>query len=145
MQTFLPFPDFAASARALDNRRLGKQRVEVYQILRALRGVTKGWQNHPATKMWRGYDNALAAYGSAMSVEWSARGFKDTLILRYWMYATPEGTGALADSFVVTLPSWFGNAALHRSHQSNLLRKDPAHYGPKFPGVTADLPYVWPV
>ncbi|HSR28205.1 MAG TPA: cytoplasmic protein, partial [Actinomycetes bacterium] len=27
MQTFLPFPDFAASARSLDQRRLGKQRV----------------------------------------------------------------------------------------------------------------------
>ena len=35
MQTFLPYPDFARSARCLDNRRLGKQRVESYQILRA--------------------------------------------------------------------------------------------------------------
>jgi len=34
MQTFLPFPDFAESAKCLDNRRLGKQRVEAKQILR---------------------------------------------------------------------------------------------------------------
>ena len=36
MQTFLPYPDFAASAAALDDRRLGKQRVEALQVLRAL-------------------------------------------------------------------------------------------------------------
>ena len=36
MQTFLHEPDFARNARALDSRRLGKQRVEALQILRAL-------------------------------------------------------------------------------------------------------------
>jgi Pyrimidine dimer DNA glycosylase len=36
MQTFLPYPDFVACARVLDSRRLGKQRVEALQILRAL-------------------------------------------------------------------------------------------------------------
>jgi hypothetical protein len=33
---------------------------------------------------------------------------------------------------------------VHRSHQSNLIRKDPAFYGPLFPGVPDDLDYVWP-
>lgn len=33
MQTFLPFPDFARSAKVLDNKRLGKQRIEAKQIL----------------------------------------------------------------------------------------------------------------
>lgn len=27
MQTFLPYPDFAASAKALDNKRLGKKLI----------------------------------------------------------------------------------------------------------------------
>jgi hypothetical protein len=35
VQTFLPYPDFAASAAALDTL-LGKQRVEALQVLRAL-------------------------------------------------------------------------------------------------------------
>lgn len=48
MQTFLPYPSFAESARVLDRQRLGKQRVEVLQLLRALTGQTKGWANHPA-------------------------------------------------------------------------------------------------
>jgi hypothetical protein len=36
VQTFLPFPDFDRTARVLDDRRLGKQRVEALQVLRAL-------------------------------------------------------------------------------------------------------------
>ena len=36
MQTFLPVPGFEDGARLLDSPRLGKQRVETLQILRAL-------------------------------------------------------------------------------------------------------------
>lgn len=36
MQTFLPYADFAKSAASLDMMRLGKQRVETYQILQKL-------------------------------------------------------------------------------------------------------------
>ncbi|MER3453404.1 MAG: cytoplasmic protein, partial [Chloroflexota bacterium] len=43
------------------------------------------------------------------------------------------------------LPPWLGNEALHRSHRSSLVRKDPAWYRPRFPDVPDDLPYVWPV
>jgi len=35
MQTFLPYPDFLQSLQSLDNKRLGKQRVETFQILNA--------------------------------------------------------------------------------------------------------------
>ena len=34
MQTYLPYADFAASARALDPRRLGRQRVEAPSMCR---------------------------------------------------------------------------------------------------------------
>jgi len=50
VNTFLPHADFVKSAESLDNKRLGKQRVEAWQILQALRGNTKGWVNHPATR-----------------------------------------------------------------------------------------------
>lgn len=36
MQTFLPYPDLRASCVVLDDERLGKQRVETFQVLRAL-------------------------------------------------------------------------------------------------------------
>lgn len=58
MQTFLPYADFDESARALDPKRLGNQ---VYrECLTLIRG---GWPNHPASRMWRGYECALACYG----------------------------------------------------------------------------------
>lgn len=131
MQTFLPYPDFVASARCLDYRRLGKQRVEAYQILRALLGESKGWINHPATKMWDGYEAALAGYMNAMIDEWIARGYRNTMAWR--------GTCGLI------LPPWFGKEEFHASHRSNLLRKDPVHYGQFGWTEPPDLPYVWPV
>ena len=42
------------------------------------------------------------------------------------------------------LPPWLGDDAVHRSHRSALVRKDPAVYADLFPGEPDDLPYVWP-
>lgn len=135
MQTFLPHPNFVDSAMSLDPKRLGKQRVEAYQILNALDGLSKGWVNHPATRMWRGYEPALALYGFTVCSIWLDYGYKDTLLPKF---------GARLNTNVA-MPPWIGNVEFHRSHQSNLIRKDPAFYGPQFPGVPDDLEYLWPV
>ena len=67
MQTFLPVADFARRAPGCWTRpRLGKQRVETLQILRAIELPDYGWANHPAVTMWRGRTPALVAYGLAM-------------------------------------------------------------------------------
>lgn len=138
MQTFVPYPDPTASALCLDNKRLGKQRVEVLQLLRALKGETKGWGNHPAARMWRGHENALVYYGTSICGIWIERGFNDTCyekIAAYWDY----------DHQDIIFPSWWGRIDVHLSHQSNLVRKDPKHYRIYFPDVRDDLDYVWPV
>ena len=63
MQTFLPYESFRESAKVLDWRRLGKQRVEGMQIINAIENPEKqGWQNHPITVMWRPYLSALKLY-----------------------------------------------------------------------------------
>lgn len=138
MQTFLPVPDFAECARILDNARLGKQRVEAYQIIRTLDGVTRGWRNHPAVRMWRGHEPALLAYGVAICDEWDRRGYPDTVRGKMAEHLREEG-------HPVPLPLWLGDEALHASHRSNLLRKDPEFYGKYGWGEPPDLPYVWPV
>ena len=79
MQTFLPYPDFERTAEVLDDRRLGKQRVEVLQILNAMHRTSGGWVNHPATRMWRGYEPALVAYGLAVIDAWTRKGRADTV------------------------------------------------------------------
>ena len=48
MQTFLPYPNFKRTAKVLDYRRLGKQRVEGMQIINAIENPNpQGWKNHP--------------------------------------------------------------------------------------------------
>lgn len=137
MQTFLPYPDFARSAATLDRARLGKQRVEVWQLLRALTDPTpKGWANHPAARMWRGHTGALALYGMTCCAHWMARGYVDNMTPRL----VPFATGA-----DMNMPSWLGDPAFHASHRSNLLRKDPEHYTQFGWTDPPDLPYVWPI
>lgn len=141
MQTFLPYRNFRLSASCLDNKRLGKQRVEVLQLLDAL--VNQGgWINHPAAKMWRGYEPALCDYGIAICDEWICRGFKDTCRDKIIAYRGP-----LVEPLLVpySVPSWVGNPAFHLAHQSNLVRKLPSHYRRYFPTVPDNLPYVWPL
>ena len=41
MQTFLPYRNFRKSLQSLDDKRLGKQRVETFQILNNLLGRPK--------------------------------------------------------------------------------------------------------
>ena len=136
MQTFLPYPSFAQSARCLDNKRLGKQRVECLQILRALTLPSYGWQNHPAVRMWQGYEQCLRNYGLTICDEWFARGFKDTC---------KEKIAGMILPIHLMQPSWLGSASFHASHRSNLLRKDSEWYGQFGWAESDDLPYVWPV
>lgn len=136
MQTFLPYASFDESAKALDNRRLGKQRVEVLQLLRALSGLTKGWTNHPAARMWRDARGALVEYGIAICDEWIRRGFKDTC---------REKIAAYRPSGEAVRPAWLGNPDFHSAHRSNLLRKDPVHYGRFGWSEPPTKPYIWPV
>lgn len=136
MQTFLPFKSFRESAKVLDYRRLGKQRVETWQILNCLSNRSTGWKNHPAVKMWKGHEGALAIYGLKTCEEWIKRGYEDTMTVRFNDYVAmyPD----------ITNPSWVGDEAFHSSHRQTLLFKNYEHYS-KF-GWT-ELPkyeYIWP-
>jgi hypothetical protein len=149
MQTFLPVADFAESARLLDSPRLGKQRVETLQILRAIELPDYGWATHPAVRMWRGRTPALVSYGLAMARIWRERGFADTTESQIGEFA-PDVVGVPQEELAGAglLPSWLGDEDLHRSHRSNLIAKDPGFYRHRFTERFGpepdDLPYVWP-
>lgn len=149
MQTFLPYADFARTAEVLDRTRLGKQRVECIQIVRALTIPTYGWRHHPAALMWRGHLEALGAYSFAIINEWKHRGYVDTCAATISADLVTAGITDVRTqselSAAGALPSWLGNPGFHVAHQSSLVRKDPEHYGPLFPGVPDDLAYVWPL
>ncbi len=140
-------PD-AASAAALDSKRLGKQRVEAVQVLRGLTWPGYGWRHHPAVKMWRGYEEALAAYGVAICREWCGRGHADTCDLKIREELAKLGIATVREQAELAkagaLPPWLGDEDFHRSHRSSLLNKDPEWYGEVFTDVPPDLPAVWP-
>ena len=132
MQTFLPVANFKESAKILDYRRLGKQRVEARQILNALQGKSKGWVKHPATKMWRGFEPALEQYLREMILEWKSRGYNNSMEI-------PE------EKSQILYPLWFKDENFHAAHRSNLLRKKPEYYYQFGWKENSDLPYIWPV
>ena len=134
MQTFLPYPDFIQSVKVLDYRRLGKQRVETFQVLNVLleRTQTKGWRNHPVTRMWSGYEEALKLYQNFTILEWIDRGYKNNMKFEDVNHSS------------IVYPDWFGQDLFHRSHRSNLLRKDYEYYCQYF-DEPSDLEYHWPV
>jgi hypothetical protein len=149
VQTFLPYADFERSARALDRRRLGKQRVEAIQVVRAVTRPGYGWSNHPAALMWRGFEEALGRYGVTCCEVWTELGFADTCAATIVADLRAAGVRRLRSQRQLAeagaLPPWLGDEDFHRSHRSALLRKDPEQYGRLFGDVPPDLPYVWPV
>lgn len=137
LQTFLPWEDFSQSAACLDRQRLGKQRVEAYQILRQLRLENGNWRHHPAVKMWEGWESALLKYAFDVCAAWRGRGYRDGVMDTLEREFGPRPQDP-------PLPWWIGRREFHRSHRSNLVRKDPKWYGPLFPDVPRNLEYWWP-
>lgn len=142
MQTFLPYPDFRQSAAALDTARLGKQRVEALQTLRALVIPGYGWQTHPAIRMWMGYVPALTMYGLAMVDEWTKRGHPDNTRANIMEFAPQAAHPDYASK--IPMPPWLGDADLHLSHRSKLVHKEPKFYTTVFPDAEPGMDYVWP-
>lgn len=141
MQTFHTRISALTSAVDLDDARLGKQRVEVQQILGAIADPDKGYQNHPAVNMWRGYEMALCAYGAQMAYEWSQRGKLDRMTVWFAEYEKDLRKQALR----YHEPAWWRDRDMMRSHRSNLLRKNNFWYGSLWDGnLSDDWPYLWP-
>lgn len=112
MQTFLPYPDYKKSMEALDDTRLGNQIWR--EGLTLIRG---GWKNHPANKMWRGYEYQLGLYllaGLDVLEERNKKSYPELRekILNEMSKFKNNGP-----------PPWLGNEDFHASHRSNLLRK----------------------
>jgi hypothetical protein len=135
MQTFLPFRDFKQCAKVLDNKRLGKQRVECLQLLNKLLGKNTGkaWEHHPALLQWVEYEKYLALYMYRMIEEWKSRGFQNT------MEVPCEVDLSLSENDI----PWI-TEELMMSHKSRLLQKDLKFYSQYDWDVPMNLEYVWP-
>jgi hypothetical protein len=148
----LPVPDFKECARILDKKRVWKQVIEAKTILRVLEeerirrlensnaltflpSKPLPWQNHPVTRMWRGYEGLLTIYYNTF-----LRECINERQIRVKAYSE-----IILPSTVHQLPSWMSDERLYSSHRSNLLRKDSVYYG-KFGWLEDDKQsYFWPV
>jgi len=151
MQTFLPYSNFAQSAKCLDYRRLGKQRSEALSIFKILIGEAKKnkngkipWENHPAVKMWKGHEFLLLAYILVICKEWQRRKYKDT-VLEKSLKLADKFRKKIKNNYVLEQPNWFFNEKFHASHRSNLLRKNKEYYSQFNWKEPDNLPYYWPV
>lgn len=160
MQTFLTHKSMIRNAKNLDNKRLGKQRVEALQICDAILGFNKSWRNHPAVLMWQKNLNFLVrTYIPVIVQEWEDRGFVNNKVVDWWrriskrvnwdfVYLT-KYLGYDRSEWIelygtLDPPVWLTDEFIE-SHRSNLIRKKPEHYKPLFPNTKEDLPYVWPI
>lgn len=129
MNTFLPRgADYLRGARELDDRRLGKQLVEVQQIHMALTtGGPAHILHHPATQMWLGMEQELLDYGVACY---------DAYIERFPGKAHKSGNYICHNrrpTAPLVVPPWLIGTAgdiLTQRHRTKLYLKDPTHYGP---------------
>lgn len=141
MQTFITDFDLITSAFNLDMRRLGKQRVEAIQIARVLLGLSDGWKNHPAVKMWKGYEGFLVRnYLTTHLMAWNQFGYSNEKCYRH----QEQLVQLLPVSSSEKMPNWVTKEFIE-SHRSNLIKKDYFYYKEKFPDTIENLPYIWPV
>lgn len=134
MQTFLPYSDFEESAQVLDKKRCWKQVVETAQILDVLQGRKISWANHPAVKMWVGYESALQLYFNSF---WLVATQKHGIKTKYLPLFVPEPH---------IMPWWLGDEDFHRAMRARLIEKDENFYGTLFPNDKGfnDGKYFWP-
>ena len=123
-----------SSLECLDYRRLGKQRVESYQIIQMLEGKPSRWKNHPAVKMWTGYTNSLILYYNLNLMVWEYRGYNNIKLQKMELV-----------NDIMKYPWWFGNERFHQAHREALLWKNFGWYS-RFKWVeTPQLDYWWPI
>lgn len=130
MQVFLPEHTFAKCAEVLDTKRLVKQLLEGRQIMTVLAGesTSNGWKNHPAVKMFEGYEKTLYSYLRAIRDEMQTRGYK-------WEKNWEVIQGIYERHYQDELqgyPFWMQDKEMWNrvviTHRGRLWEKDPAHY-----------------
>ena len=150
MMTFLPFEDFNKCAEVLDKKRCWKQVVEASQIIDCLEGKKVGWKNHPAVKMWVGYENLLKHYYNIFLEHCvSVHNINTKFQYREGLYSYGfYGNLMITENANNSKPFWLGQEPFHRAMRARLIEKNPEFYGPKFLDKDKgynDSKYWWPV
>ena len=169
VNTFVIVPDPYVNPRYLDRNRLNSQRREAKQIIDVLEKIDYCKQfnisldhssipygNHPATKMWIGFTNALKVYSNCVIRRWKELGYENNLPIyelnETLYHVVPCHFDGIRTYFngvfdQYAFPPWFSFPPLYMSHRAALFLKDPVFYANLY---TEDLKpfltkgYFWP-
>lgn len=145
MIIFLPFPEVIPSLQVLDDARLGKQRLEIYQIYQILTSDKPA--NHPAVRMVldpidrERYLGFVIYYHNECLNEWISRGKNNNM--KKLKYQRSDGSKITE----IEYPWYMGWKEFHLTHQASLFRKHPYYYLKKFPDLSPfflERGYIWP-
>lgn len=114
MQIFIPYssPYETAMLMRTDKKRFFKQILETKQILAAIRDPTKGYANHPVTKMYTGHTEWLNYYLEVFE------------LVRDGKLFSAQVASAFSD---LVRPEWM-STALCDQHKRRLYTKNPVLY-----------------
>ena len=127
MQVFITGTAFE-TAQVLDKKRLNKQIVECNQILSAIKGETKAWNNHPCTNQYRDHVEWLENYVSCLYE------YKSGNIQQAKMFS------AQADIF---FRPEFHTEEYFNQMKRRLYTKDPVHYAQWSDLGTSEENWYW--
>jgi len=123
----------------LDKSRLGNQVWR--EGLTLIRG---GWPNHPASKMWKGYEYHFGLYLLSGVDVLQKRG-------KFYQSVKEKILNEMSKFVDTGYPKWLGNELFHSSHRKALLFKNYEWYKqfnwkelPDIPDKNGKLNYFWP-
>jgi hypothetical protein len=146
MQTWITDYDFYKSASNLDTKRLGSQIYEGIHILASLLDVNdklvnpkRNVKNHPAAKLWIGYEKELLFYIHEHLWFWFGKNYSS--IINYENYKIL--LHVLGWCSAKTL-NWITDNLI-QTHRSALIQKNPDHYRRIWPDCPTNLKmhYGW--
>lgn len=155
MQTFLTSDYHYETACCLDNKRLNKQIIECYQIIRIIMrkiGILddgkKGWLNHPVLKFWQAENGKWCIFQLEQYIR--------TMIRRYEeIFKKQHSISSKLDEMMEyikenpnenILECWANikwSSKVYDTMASNLIRKNENHYKKFFPNHKPIEGYVW--
>lgn len=151
MQTFLLHTDHHITAKLLDYKRLGKQRLECTQLMdvllrkaNLLQDGKTGWNNHVAVEYWyTAIKNCLPyliLYTDIMIEEWINRGYKNTIDTTKYKEIISKNANLFR--FDESIWRTYENDVIV-SHRARVLQKDFDYYSKIFKENNISIPENW--
>jgi len=134
----------AAEALELPEMALSFDHVEVLFNTLIYGPVDSPWGEPPLplTRMWIGYEAALAAYGAALGASLVRHGIH-VGVRHIEMANSLQDLRTHGDPAPLVMPPWLSDLDVLRSHRSNMMRRWPDRYSWK--GTPPLMPYIWPI